>query len=132
VELVLPVCTRYGLAIAGGYAIKAHGLVTRPSDDIDFATADAAPVHEILAALQDAYQQAGLGVQMLGSDLRKGHLLVTVRPFISPAPSWWPWAAPRSTMSSPWKHCGSNLNLPLCIPMTRFARMDVPLRKSGR
>jgi hypothetical protein len=41
VELVLPICARYGLAIAGGYAIKAHGLVTRPSDDIDFATADA-------------------------------------------------------------------------------------------
>jgi len=38
VEAVLPVCSRYGLAVAGGYAVKAHGLVERPSEDIDFAT----------------------------------------------------------------------------------------------
>jgi len=44
VEAVLPVCSRYGLAVAGGYAVKAHGLVERPSEDIDFATGTAAPV----------------------------------------------------------------------------------------
>jgi hypothetical protein len=33
VEAVLPVCSRYGLAVAGGYAVKAHGLVERPSED---------------------------------------------------------------------------------------------------
>jgi len=38
VEAALPVCSRYGLAVTGGYAIKAHGLVDRPSEDIDFAT----------------------------------------------------------------------------------------------
>jgi hypothetical protein len=42
VEAVLPVCSRYGLAVAGGYAVKAHGLVERPSEDIDFATGAAA------------------------------------------------------------------------------------------
>ncbi len=29
VQAAMPVCTRYGLALAGGYAIKAHGLVDR-------------------------------------------------------------------------------------------------------
>jgi hypothetical protein len=38
VQAAMPVCTQYGLALAGGYAIKAHGLVDRPSDDVDFAT----------------------------------------------------------------------------------------------
>src|SRR5215469_11359793 len=44
VDAALPVCGQYGLAVAGGYAIKAHGLVDRPSEDIDFATATAAPI----------------------------------------------------------------------------------------
>jgi hypothetical protein len=43
VEAVLPVCTRYGLGVAGGYAVKVHGLVERPSEDIDFATGPPPP-----------------------------------------------------------------------------------------
>jgi hypothetical protein len=34
VDAALPVCARYGLAVAGGYAVKAHGLVERPSVDV--------------------------------------------------------------------------------------------------
>ena len=77
VQAVLPVCAEYGLALAGGYAIKAHGLVDRPSDDIDFATAANAPVEEIIVALADAYREAGYEVAVLDIDPRKGHLLVT-------------------------------------------------------
>ena len=77
VEAALPVCATYGLAIAGGYAVKAHGLVTRPSEDIDFATAATAPLDEIMRALPDAYTQAGYEVQVLEVGARKGHLLVT-------------------------------------------------------
>ena len=50
-DAALPVCARYGLAVAGGYAVKAHGLVQRPSEDIYFATWTAAPMEEIVAAL---------------------------------------------------------------------------------
>jgi hypothetical protein len=50
VDAAQPVCARYGLAVAGGYAIKAHGLVERPSEDIDFATGTAVPMEEIVAA----------------------------------------------------------------------------------
>jgi len=77
VEAVLAVCSRYGLAVAGGYAVKAHGLAERPSDDIDFATGTDAPIGEIVAALAAAYRTVGFTVQVLGADGRKGHLLVT-------------------------------------------------------
>lgn len=79
VDTVLPICTKYGLAIAGGYAIKAHGLVDRPSEDIDFATAASTSTDEIMAALAKAYQDAGHNVEVLDVDARKGHLLVTLR-----------------------------------------------------
>ena len=77
VEAVLPVCSRYGLGVAGGYAVKAHGLVDRPSEDIDFATGTAVPVGEIVNALAAAYRAAGFTAQVLDADMRKGHLLVT-------------------------------------------------------
>ena len=59
VDAALPVCARYGLAVAGGYAVKAHGLVQRPSEDIDFATETATPMEEIVAALAAAYRTVG-------------------------------------------------------------------------
>jgi hypothetical protein len=65
VDAALPVCARYGLAVAGGYAVKAHGLVERPSKDIDFATETAAPIEEIVATLAAAYRTAGFEVQVL-------------------------------------------------------------------
>jgi hypothetical protein len=77
VRSALPVCAKYGLAVVGGYAIKAHGLVDRPSEDIDFATAAAASIEEIIAALAQAYQRAGFEVQVLDVNVRRGHLLVS-------------------------------------------------------
>lgn len=74
VEAALPVCAQYGLALAGGYAIKAHGLVSRPSDDVDFATGHSAPVEEITEALADAYRHFGFEVYMIRASGRKGHL----------------------------------------------------------
>jgi len=74
----LPVCAKYGLALAGGYAIKAHRLVDRPSEDIDFATAAVASMDEIISALASSYREAGCDVQVLDVDLRKGHLLVSL------------------------------------------------------
>jgi hypothetical protein len=34
-EIGLRVGARYGLALAGGYAIAAHGILERPSEDVD-------------------------------------------------------------------------------------------------
>jgi hypothetical protein len=33
-EIGLRVGARYGLALAGGYAIAAHGILERPSEDV--------------------------------------------------------------------------------------------------
>jgi hypothetical protein len=74
VEVALPVCERYGLAITGGYAMKAHGLVDRPSDDIDFATRDPAPIEEITEALAEAYRRAGCLARVIRTGGRFGHL----------------------------------------------------------
>jgi predicted nucleotidyltransferase component of viral defense system len=78
VDAALPVCTRYGLGVAGGYAVKAHGLVERTSEDIDFATGTTAAIEEIVAALAAAYRTVGFEVQVLHAEGRKGHLLVTL------------------------------------------------------
>jgi len=50
--------------------------VDRPSEDIDFVTANAAPVAEIVDALAADYRAAGFSVQVLHAGGRKGHLLV--------------------------------------------------------
>ncbi|GII80078.1 hypothetical protein Sru01_50600 [Sphaerisporangium rufum] len=76
VRAALPVCDKYGLALAGGYAMKAHGLVSRASKDIDFATASTAAVQEIAHDLATAYGEAGLAATVIAAQDRKGHLLV--------------------------------------------------------
>ena len=38
-EVGLRVAGRYGFALAGGYAVQAHGLLSRPSEDVDLFTA---------------------------------------------------------------------------------------------
>lgn len=43
----LPVFERYGLLLAGGYAFRAHEILHRPSQDLDFAACDATPLPEI-------------------------------------------------------------------------------------
>ena len=35
----LTAVSEYGFALAGGYAVQAHGLLVRPSEDIDLFTA---------------------------------------------------------------------------------------------
>jgi hypothetical protein len=35
----LPIFERHGLLLAGGYAFRAHEILHRPSQDLDFATA---------------------------------------------------------------------------------------------
>ena len=61
----LPVFERYGLLLAGGYAFRAHEILHRPSQDLDFATRDGTPLPEIAAQVQLAFQHAGYGVRIL-------------------------------------------------------------------
>jgi hypothetical protein len=63
----LAAVSTYGFALAGGYAVQAHGLLVRPSDDIDlFTTADGeAEFPTAVAAAVEAYRQDGLDVTVL-------------------------------------------------------------------
>lgn len=38
-EIALRVAGRYGFALAGGYAVQVHGILDRPSEDVDLFTA---------------------------------------------------------------------------------------------
>jgi hypothetical protein len=63
-ELGLRVAGRFGFALAGGYAVQAHGILDRPSEDIVLFTAwerrdeFAAAVDAVV----DAYHTAGYAV----------------------------------------------------------------------
>jgi hypothetical protein len=65
-EIGLQVAGQYGFALAGGYAVQAHGILHRPSEDIDLFTAwdrrgDFAAAVE---AVTDAYTQHGYTVEV--------------------------------------------------------------------
>jgi Nucleotidyl transferase AbiEii toxin, Type IV TA system len=56
----------YGYALAGGYAVQAHHIVSRVSDDVDlFAPFERASGHmgEAVARITDAYEAAGFTVE---------------------------------------------------------------------
>jgi hypothetical protein len=44
-----------GLMLAGGYAIRAHGLTERPSGDLDLATSARLPMQAIVERLSDSW-----------------------------------------------------------------------------
>ncbi|MER7757622.1 hypothetical protein [Kitasatospora sp. NPDC097643] len=56
-----PVCDRYGLALAGGHALRAHGVAACAQDGLTLVTGDA-DLPEVAAALAEAYREAGGGV----------------------------------------------------------------------
>ncbi|MBG0815717.1 nucleotidyl transferase AbiEii/AbiGii toxin family protein [Planomonospora sp. ID82291] len=60
----LAVIARYGFALAGGYAVQAHGFLTRLSDDVDLFTAspDESGFAEAVEAVVAAYLADGLTV----------------------------------------------------------------------
>ena len=57
----------YGFALAGGYAVQAHGLLERPSEDVDMFTTMAAEqaFSEAVRVAIAAYRAAGLDVELL-------------------------------------------------------------------
>lgn len=65
IEASLDTCEAYGLMLAGGYAIRAHGLVDRPSQDVDLATITGTALDEITEALARAYRAVGFKVEVV-------------------------------------------------------------------
>lgn len=79
VDAVLTVADRYGLLLAGGHAVRAHGLVNRPSKDVDFATGSLLPLDEIARGLLVAFGRCGLSARIQRGTPRMTRLVVTDR-----------------------------------------------------
>jgi hypothetical protein len=65
-EIGLRTAGRYGFALAGGYAVQAHGILDRPSEDVDLFTAwDRRDDFAIAVdAVVDAYRAGGYTVEV--------------------------------------------------------------------
>ncbi|WP_306335686.1 nucleotidyl transferase AbiEii/AbiGii toxin family protein [Streptomyces sp. KL118A] len=73
---VLSIGTPYPLVITGGYAVQAHGLVDRLSQDLDVATENPAPMDEIICTLSGGLRQRGWAVRQIETDPLSGRLIV--------------------------------------------------------
>ncbi|MFG2275852.1 nucleotidyl transferase AbiEii/AbiGii toxin family protein [Streptomyces chartreusis] len=62
---VITLGSSYPLVLTGGYAVRAHHLVNRPSQDLDVATENPAPMAEIAAALRSGLETRGWRVEAL-------------------------------------------------------------------
>jgi hypothetical protein len=83
----LPVFERYGLLLAGGYAFRAHEILHRSSQDLDFATRDDTPLPEIAKAVQLAFQRAGYGVRVVEATRGWDHATMTAASLCRHCPS---------------------------------------------
>ena len=60
-ELHRRVATRYGFALGGGNALIAHGLITRPTQDVDLFTNEETGVEAAAGSVETALREAGFG-----------------------------------------------------------------------
>jgi len=72
----LPTFERHGLLLAGGYAFRAHEILSRPSQDLDFATRDDAPLPEIAEQVAHAFESAGYAVRIIEAGHRYARLVL--------------------------------------------------------
>ncbi|WP_347588838.1 nucleotidyl transferase AbiEii/AbiGii toxin family protein [Acrocarpospora sp. B8E8] len=59
-KIGLAATQRFGFALAGGYAVQAHGFLTRRSEDVDLFTSTGGDFDAAVVAALEAYRQAGL------------------------------------------------------------------------
>jgi hypothetical protein len=74
----LPIFERHGLLLAGGYAFRAHEILHRPSQDLDFATREGTPLPEIAEDVRQAFQAAGYGVHIVEATGRYARLVLRI------------------------------------------------------
>ncbi|MEV8534677.1 nucleotidyl transferase AbiEii/AbiGii toxin family protein [Streptomyces sp. NPDC051211] len=74
---VLAIGSPYPLVITGGYAVQAHGLVSRISQDLDVATENPAPMSDIAADLAHQLGKRGWHVRVVSTDPLSARLMVT-------------------------------------------------------
>lgn len=74
---VLAVGDVYPLVLTGGYAVQAHGLVNRLSQDLDVATENPEPMEKIAATVRAGLEGRGWRVRALEADPLSARLIVT-------------------------------------------------------
>jgi hypothetical protein len=62
---VLALGSPYPLVLTGGYAVQAHELVSRTSQDLDVATENPAPMEDIAHVLREGLTNLGWGVEVV-------------------------------------------------------------------
>lgn len=64
ISTVLPVLEKYGFALAGGQAVIDHGIINRPTEDIDIFTAnlDEDNFQSAIDSVHEALYEAGISV----------------------------------------------------------------------
>ncbi|MET8412972.1 nucleotidyl transferase AbiEii/AbiGii toxin family protein [Streptomyces sp. NPDC005195] len=62
---VLAIGSPYPLVITGGYAVQAHALIARPSQDLDVATENPAPMDEIIRTLTEGLTERGWSFKVI-------------------------------------------------------------------
>ncbi|WP_432019279.1 nucleotidyl transferase AbiEii/AbiGii toxin family protein [Streptomyces sp. 1222.5] len=70
----------YGLVLAGGHALQAHGLIQRPHANLDFATESSEALDRIAAAVGAALEARGRQVRPGPAGVRTAQLTVTDPP----------------------------------------------------
>ncbi|MQY35920.1 hypothetical protein SRB17_39160 [Streptomyces sp. RB17] len=70
----------YGLVLAGGYALQAHGLLQRPHANLDFATESSEGLDRIAGAVDAALEARGRQVRLGTADALTAQLTVTDPP----------------------------------------------------
>ncbi|MGH3311740.1 MAG: nucleotidyl transferase AbiEii/AbiGii toxin family protein [Streptomyces sp.] len=74
---VLAVGGAYPLALTGGYAVQAHGLVDRLSQDLDVATENPEHMEHIAATVRAGLEDRGWSVRALETDPLSARLIIT-------------------------------------------------------
>ncbi|MEV4431896.1 nucleotidyl transferase AbiEii/AbiGii toxin family protein [Streptomyces sp. NPDC049585] len=74
---VVAIGSPYPLVLTGGYAVQAHGLVERLSDDLDLATEAQVPMAEIAAALRRGLIERGWRVSALETEPISARMVVS-------------------------------------------------------
>ncbi|MEO3797212.1 hypothetical protein ABGB14_44025 [Nonomuraea sp. B10E15] len=69
-------CETYGLVLAGGYAMRAHGFTDRPGAGLDFATAMETSLREVAGGVAGAFLDAGLRASITDVTPRTARLMV--------------------------------------------------------
>src|SRR5271168_4944780 len=80
-RIALAAGARYGLALAGGYALSAHGMGNRPSGDVDLFTSwqRRGEFPELTTAVVAALEEAGYKISVIMSAETFRRLILTDR-----------------------------------------------------